>query len=97
MQRLLLMAQLTRGCGHLTGGAMTVAIARQEEHGDPAVCAYVHRLLKEACTPLFGMTREWLLHGELTDAYDEVRHAHPAATHIPLPRASRCHAPPPRR
>ena len=71
MQRLLLMAQLTRGSGHLKGGAMTVAIARQENHGDPAISGYVRHLLRAACMPLFAMTKEWLLHGQVTDAYDE--------------------------
>ena len=55
MQRLLTMAQLTRGCGHLLGGAMTVAIARHERHGDPQVSGYVRHLLRAACAPLFGM------------------------------------------
>ena len=71
MQRLLLMAQLTRGCGHLKGGAMTVAIQRQENHGDPQISGYVRQLLTAACKPLFTMTREWILHGEITDSYDE--------------------------
>ena len=71
MLRLLVMAQLTRGCGYLKGGAMTVAIARQERHGDPAVSGYVRHLLRAACAPLFAMLREWLLHGEITDGCDE--------------------------
>ena len=71
LQRLLVMAQLTRGCGHLKGGAMTVAMARQERHGDPAVCGYVCHLLRAACAPLYGMLREWLLRGEITDASGE--------------------------
>lgn len=71
MQRLLIMAQLTRRCGHLKGGAMTVAIERQERHGDPAVSGFVRHLLRAACTPLFTMLRKWLLYGEITDQTDE--------------------------
>jgi gamma-tubulin complex component 3 len=71
MHRLQLMAQLVRGSGHLKGGAMTVALARQERHGDPFVRGYVRQLLRAACAPMFAMLREWLLHGEITDAHDE--------------------------
>lgn len=71
LQRLLLMAQIVRGCGHLKGGAMTVAIARHERHGDPAVASYVRHLLRAACSPLFWMIREWLLSGELRDVHEE--------------------------
>jgi gamma-tubulin complex component 3 len=71
MQRLLLMAQLARACAPLKGGAMIVAIARHERHGDPLVRGYVRHLLRAAAAPLFGMIRMWVLQGELRDAHEE--------------------------
>ena len=58
-QRLLLMAQLTRSCRQLRGGAMTVALERHERHGDPVVRGYVRHLMRAACVPLFAMVRVW--------------------------------------
>ena len=48
MQRLIAMVQLVKGCGHLKGGAMCVAMRTYERHGDPALEARPQRALLPA-------------------------------------------------
>ena len=44
MQRLIAMVQLVKGCGHLKGGAMCVAMRTYERHGDPALSKHVRQV-----------------------------------------------------
>lgn len=70
-QRLMTMVQLVVSSRALKGGALTVALQRNERHGDPEVAGYVRHLLRQTCTPLFDMVRQWVLRGDLNDVHDE--------------------------
>jgi gamma-tubulin complex component 3 len=71
MQRLIAMVQLVKGCGHLKGGAMCVAMRTYERHGDPALSKHVRQLLRRASAPLLEWLRAWVLRGELHDPHNE--------------------------
>jgi len=71
LQRFVTLVAVVRGCSHLRGGAMTVGVERLGQHGDPAVEAYVQRLLRGACAPLLESLRRWLTDGELDDPCGE--------------------------
>ncbi|KAL1528856.1 hypothetical protein AB1Y20_010179 [Prymnesium parvum] len=71
LQRLITLVQLVRSCGSLKGGAMSVAMARYERHGDPEVAGYVRHLLRQSCSPLLAMVRQWVMRGELLDPHNE--------------------------
>ena len=51
MQRLIAMVQLVKGCGHLKGGAMCVAMRTYERHGDPALSKHVRQVRAAARPP----------------------------------------------
>ena len=51
MQRLIAMVQLVKGCGHLKGGAMCVAMRTYERHGDPALSKHVRQVRAAAFHP----------------------------------------------
>ena len=51
MQRLIAMVQLVKGCGHLKGGAMCVAMRTYERHGDPALSKHVRQVRAAARRP----------------------------------------------
>ncbi|EOD41697.1 hypothetical protein EMIHUDRAFT_460965 [Emiliania huxleyi CCMP1516] len=61
LQRFVTLVAVVRGCSHLRGGAMTVGVERLGQHGDPAVEAYVQRLLRGACAPLLESLREFFI------------------------------------
>ena len=71
-QRFVTLVAVVRGCSHLRGGAMTVGVERLGQHSDPAVEAYVQRLLRGACAPLLESLRRWLTDGELDDPCGEM-------------------------
>ncbi|KAG0577630.1 hypothetical protein KC19_5G168400 [Ceratodon purpureus] len=69
--RMRLMAVLVDDCKTLRGGAMAGAIHMHAQHGDPLVRAFLRRLLRQVCSPLFEMVRRWVLEGEIDDYYGE--------------------------
>lgn len=71
MQRLVTMVQLVGCSREQKGGAMTVALQRNERNGDPEVAWYVRHLLRQTCTPLLDMVWQWVLRGDLNDPHDE--------------------------
>ncbi|KAN0070425.1 Spc97 / Spc98 family domain containing protein [Elaphomyces granulatus] len=40
-------------------------------HGDPFVCEYAEKLLAHVTRPFYGMLRQWIYDGELSDPYKE--------------------------
>lgn len=59
MVRMRLMAVLVDDCKTLRGGAMAGAIHMHAQHGDPLVRAFLRRLLRQVCSPLFEMVRRY--------------------------------------
>lgn len=55
--RMRLMAVLVDDCKALRGGAMAGAIHMHAQHGDPLVRAFLKRMLRQVCSPLFEMVR----------------------------------------
>jgi gamma-tubulin complex component 3 len=61
----------TAKAGGIKGGALASAIHAHSRHGDPDVRAFVSRVMKRLCVPIFQATRRWILEGELDDPHSE--------------------------
>lgn len=53
----------------LKGGAVCSALHNYAQSGSPTVKSFVGRVLREVCSPVLRMIRQWMIEGELNDPF----------------------------
>jgi len=56
---------------NLKGGAVCSALHSYVLNGSPSTRAFVGGILKEVCSPMITMIKQWMIEGELNDPYRE--------------------------
>jgi gamma-tubulin complex component 3 len=71
MERMKWLAIVIDAVSLLKGGAVCSALHSYVLNGSPSTRVFISRILKEVCSPILLMMRQWMLEGELNDPFGE--------------------------
>jgi gamma-tubulin complex component 3 len=71
MERMKWLAIIIDAVQNLKGGAVCSAMHSYVLNGSPSTRSFVGRILKEVCSPIITMIKQWMIEGELNDPYRE--------------------------
>ena len=65
LERMKWLAIIIDSVNNLKGGAVCSAINTYILNGSPSTRLFVGRILKEVCSPIFTMIKQWMIEGEI--------------------------------
>ena len=71
LERMKWLAIIIDSVNNLKGGAVCSAINTYILNGSPSTRLFVGRILKEVCSPIFTMIKQWMIEGEIQDPFHE--------------------------